>query len=50
LSNYNSESSAIDFNLFVPSVIHFVFPASTPNNFNISIYGIRINYGDYMKK
>jgi hypothetical protein len=50
VSNYKSQSSSTDFNLFVPSVIHFVFPASTPNKFNISIYGVRINYGDYMKK
>ena len=39
-----------DFNLFVPSIIRFVFPASIQDDAEIAIYGVRMRYDLYRKK
>lgn len=39
-----------DFNLFVPSIIRFIFPSTIDDGTEMLIYGVRMRYDLYRKK
>lgn len=50
LSDNGFDYKYSNFNLFVPSIIRFVFPTSIEDGTEILIYGIRMRYDLYLRK